>query len=133
MSFWKCDDLANINDAIKAILLSTTAIKTSYFVIIDKLVAEEHGFSMDDTEKGQTGYKGFENLHINMTELTYGKIGTLMTMLQKVVSNEKFIVKVETKKIKVLINEVIAADCLNKDIIHKDLLKDINKFFPETC
>jgi len=132
LSFWKCDNLDSVIDAVKAIILSTTAIKPSQFVIVEESVATRYGFSMDDKNPGVTGYNGFESLHVDMINLTYGKIGTLMQMLKEVASDENYSPKYERNNVKELIKEVIDAGCLNKETTPDALLKDIYKYFPET-
>lgn len=129
LSFWKCDSLDDVKNAVKAILLSTTAIKTSQFIIVEQSVAERYGFIMDDTENGVTGYSGFENLHINMTGLSYKKIGQLMLMLKEIATSkeEELIPKYQKDEVKALIKEVINDGLLNEKTTNKDLLKDIEK------
>ena len=52
LSFWKCDSLETLKDTIKAILLSTTGIKTSQFFILSDDIIDKYGFKMDDTQPG---------------------------------------------------------------------------------
>jgi hypothetical protein len=131
LSFWKCNDLSDITDAVKAILLSTSAIKVSQFVIIEQSVIERCGLTMDDSEAGVTGYMGFEDLHVNMTNLTCGKIGTVMDILHEITKDEMYTPKYEKDEVKAYIKEVIDEGRLNKQAINDFLLKDIIKFFPE--
>ena len=58
LSFWKSDDLLNLKNAMKAILLSTTSIETSQFIVINDEILDNYGIERDYTEKGITGYKG---------------------------------------------------------------------------
>ena len=84
---------------------------------------------MDDTQPGVTGYKGFEQLHINMTELTYSKIGTVLQMLNEVFQDPQNTPKLDREKVKAYIMEVKQAGLLNEDALKDELRKDIDKYF----
>ena len=128
LSFWKCDSLEKINDTIKAILLSTTGIRTSRFYVLSDEIIEKYGFKMDDSQLGVTGYKGFEQLHINMIELTYSKIGTILKMLNEVFKDPQNTPKLDRDKVKAYIMEVKQAGLLNEDALQDQLRKDIDKY-----
>ena len=128
LSFWKCDNLEKLKDTIKAILLSTTGIKASTFFILSDDIIDKYGFKMDDTQPGLTGYKGFEQLHINMTELTYSKIGTVLQMLNEVFQDPQNTPKLDRDKAKAYIMEVKQAGLLNEEALKDELRKDIDKY-----
>lgn len=128
LSFWKCDTLEKMEDTIKAILLSTTGIKTSQFFILSDDIIDKYGFKMDDTQPGITGYKGFEQLHINMTELTYSKIGKVLQMLNEVFKNPQNTLKLDRDKVKAYIIEVKQAGLLNEEVLKDGLRKEIDKY-----
>lgn len=129
LSFWKCENIDDIDDTIKAILLSTTAIKCSRLFALSDEIINKYGFKMDDTEPGLTGYSGFENLHINMIELTYSKVGTVLNMLREAFQDPNSITKIDKAKVKIYIDEVIKSGRLNKEALNDDLLQDIEKNF----
>lgn len=131
LSFWQCDNYnceVEKKNAMKAILLSTSAIKTSQFIIIEDNIAKKYGLKTDDSEPGNTGYEGYEGLHINIVDLTYKKIGDVIEMLCEVVKNKDLTPKLEKEIVKCYIREVMEEDKLNESKIHKDLMKDINKY-----
>lgn len=130
LSFWKCDDLDNTDDAIKAILLSTTGIATSQFFIINDEVVKKYGLLMDDTELGVTGYRGHENLHVNMVKLNYAKIGTILEMLKEVFQHPEYTPKLEKSKVKERILEVKKQGLLNEANMQEQLVKDVEKYCP---
>ena len=129
LSFWKCSNLEDINDTIKAILLSMSEIKKSQFYIINDGIIEKYGLKMDDTQPGNTGYKGFESLHSDMVELTYSKIGAVLRMLNEIFKNPANTKKVDRQKVKDYILEVIKDDLLNEDALNSELKEDIEKYF----
>lgn len=128
LSFWKCNSLETLKDTIKAILLSTTGIKASQFFILSEDIIDKYGFKMDDTQPGVTGYKGFEHLHIDMTELTYSKIGKVLQMLNEVFEDPQNTPKIDRDEVKAYIMEVKQAGLLNEDALRDELRKDIDKY-----
>ena len=128
LSFWKCSDLNDLKDTIKAIILSTTEIKLSEFVLLDSELVKEKGLEIDEEEAGKTGYKGFSNLHINIKNLTYEKIGDLLDVYKITLDNATKEYVYKKDDIKELINQVIQDDLLDEEKVHPDLLKDIYKY-----
>lgn len=128
LSFWKCESLEKMSDTFKAILLSTTGIKTSQFFVLSEEIIDKYGFKMDDTQLGVTGYKGFEQLHINMIKLTYSKIGTVLQMLNEVFKDPQNTPKLNRDIVKAYIMEVKQAGLLNEDVLNDELRKDIDKY-----
>ena len=128
LSFWKCCDISDLSDTAKAILLSTNAIKTSQFYILDDEIIKKYGLHMDDSELGQTGYKGFEYLHSNMVELTYKKLGAVLRMLNEVFNYPDRTPKYDKDKVKSFIAEVKRAGLLNEEVLQNDLKSDIDKY-----
>lgn len=128
LSFWKCKSLDNMKDTFKAILLSTTSIETTQFIIVDDQQLNEYKIETDDSEPGVTGYLGFENLHVNFCNLTYRKIGELLQIYKNTLLKSEYIPKIQKEDVKNYIKEVKQAGLINLDNIHPDLLKDINKY-----
>ena len=128
LSFWKCDNLNDTTDTIKAILLSTTAIETTQFIIINDEQLKAHGIETDDSEPGKTGYSGFENLHVNVCNLTYGKIGALLKIYKDNSTISECAPKIQKPDVKRYISEVKQAGLINEEKTNPDLLKDINKY-----
>jgi hypothetical protein len=135
LSFWKCHSLDHIKNTMKAILLSTSAIKKAQFIVIEDSITKENGLTMDDSEKGKTGYKGYEDLHVNMVDLTYEKIGSVLAVLHEAVKNEEYTPKLNRDQVKEYIVEVKNAGLLDDTALNPDLKKDIEKYFPavDTC
>ena len=88
---------------------------------------------MDDTQPGRTGYKGFEQLHINMVELTYSKIGAVLQMLNEVFKDPQYTVKLDRDKVKAYILEVKQAGLLDETALNDQLRKDIDKYCMIIC
>lgn len=132
LSFWKCDDLEHPEDTMKAILLSGTYIKTAQFFIVDDELIEKYQLTLDDTEPGKTAYAGFEGLHTNMTLLTYGRIGTVLRMLNESFKDEKLTPKLNKPKVKQYIKEVKDAGMLDESKLQESLKEDIEKLYVTT-
>lgn len=133
LSFWRCDSLDATKDAMKAILLSTTSIETSQFIIVDDELLKKYDIETDDSEKGNTGYKGFEKLHIDFCNLTYEKIGFILDMIKEAASMTERTPELKKDDVKKYIIEVKDAGLLNQDNIRPELLSDINKYCSRTA
>ena len=128
LSFWKCDNLDETKDAIKAILLSTTSIETSQFIIVDDELLNKYQIETDDTHEGITGYRGFENLHVDFCNLTYEKIGYILDMIKEIAEETNRTPELKKEDVKKYIIEVKEAGLLNQDSIRPELLSSINKY-----
>ncbi|WP_406043184.1 hypothetical protein [Succinimonas sp.] len=128
LSFWKCESLDNTADTIKAIILSATGIEKSRFIIFDDDMLDEYGIKRDFSEEGKTGYKGFEGLHVNFCELTYGKIGSVISMTKEALGKENMVIDLSRDAVKEHIKEVCDAGLINTEQIHESLLADIRKY-----
>lgn len=133
LSFWKCDRIDNLKDAMKAILLSTTSIETSQFIVIDDAILQQYEIEIDDTEKGVTGYKGFENLHINFCNLNYGKIGSLLDIIKTIAKEKERTPELKREDVKKYIIEVKEAGLLDEDNIRPELKTAIDKYCTHTA
>lgn len=128
LSFWKCDSLDATKDAIKAILLSTSSIETSQFIIVDDELLNKYQIETDDTHEGITGYKGFENLHVDFCNLTYEKIGFILNMIKEIAEETNRIPELKKEDVKKYIVEVKEAGLLNQENMRPELLSAINKY-----
>lgn len=128
LSFWKCESLSDIKDTLKAILLSTTSIEKSKFIIFDDLMLDNCGIRRDYEEMGKTGYLGFEDLHVNLCDLTYGKIGNIISMTKDALNQKHLIVELSREDVKSYIREVCDAGLIDQEKIHDSLLADIKKY-----
>lgn len=129
LSFWKCSDLDNTKDTIKAILLSTTSIETSQFIIINDILLSNYEIDINDDELGDTGYKDHANLHVNFCSLTYKKIGSILKLFKEVSCDSSLTPILEKNEVKKYIKEVIDDNMLDKEKTRTELLKDIEKYF----
>lgn len=130
LSFWKCENNEDLKDAMKAILLSTTSIETSQFIIIDDSILERYGIETDDSEKGVTGYKGFEDWHVNFSKLNYGQIGRLLDLIKEIAVDEANTPELKREEVKRYIVEVRQAGLLNEDSLRPELKSAIERYCP---
>ena len=128
LSFWKCEKRENLKDVMKAILLSTTSIETTQFIIIDDSFIEKYGIERDDSEKGVTGYRGFEDLHVNFSKLNYGKIGVLLNIIKEIASDQANTPELKREDVKKYIIEVRNEGLLNEDALRDELKSAIEKY-----
>ena len=128
LSFWKFDDLNDNNNAVNAILLSTTAIKDSVFYIIDDELLEKYNIDIDCNEPGKTGYIGYENLHVNFCNLTYEKIGNMLEMINEAVHKPQYTYQLNKNEVIKIISEQDKNNLINYTKIDKYLKEDIEKY-----
>lgn len=128
LSFWKCDSLDKKEDTIKAILLSTTSIEASQFIIVDDQLLRKYHIQTDDSNKGITGYRGYETLHVDFCELTYEKIGMILDMIKEIADEKERTPELKKDEVKKYIMEIIDAGLLNEAVIRPELKKDIDKY-----
>ena len=128
LSFWKSENSEDLKDAMKAILLSTTSIETSQFIIIEDSILDKYGIETDDSEKGATGYQGFEDLHVNFCNLNYGQIGILLNIMKEVAANKENTPQLKREDVKKYIIEVKDAGLLNEDGLRPELKSAIDKY-----
>lgn len=133
LSFWKCDDMSQLSDTIKAIILSTTSIETSQFIIVDDELLNKYGITIDETELGVTGYKGFEKLHVNLCDLNYEKIGNVLNMIREVSFDKTRIPELKREQVKNYIIEVRKNGLLDEDAIRPELKDAIDRYCPLTA
>lgn len=88
LSVWRTptldQDSDEYKDAIRAALLAGTDFnKKSQFLIISDNDLAEYDIRIDDSEIGETGYKGHGNLHSNICQLTFKKLGDLIRVFSQ--------------------------------------------------
>lgn len=128
LSFWKCESLDDTVDTMKAILLSATSIEKSRFIILDDDMLDKYGIERDFSKKGKTGYKGFEELHVDFCNLTYEKIGEIIVLTKESLNMEKRVIDLSREKVKEYIKEVCDAKLIDTSQMNEDLFKDIKKY-----
>lgn len=109
-------------------LLSTTSIETTQFIIINDEQLNKFQIDTDDSEPGKTGYSGFEHLHVNLCNLTYGKIGALLSIYKESSNRSELAPKLQKQDVKKYISEAKHKGLINEELTNPDLLKDINKY-----
>lgn len=128
LSFWKSKDISDLKDAMKAILLSSTSIETSQFVIFDDEILDKYEIERDFEQKGITGYKGFDHLHVNLCNLNYGKIGVLLDMIKEVSADKTRVPELKKDEVKKYIIEVKQEGLLDEDSIRPELKRAIDRY-----
>lgn len=132
LSFWRCEDITDLKNAMKAILLSTTSIETSQFIIVNDEMLDKCGIERDYEEKGITGYSGYENLHVNLCNLDYGKIGAILNIIKEISEDKAYIPELKREDVKRYIIEVKRDGLLNEENIRPELKAAIDKYCPLT-
>lgn len=128
LSFWKCESLDNSQDTIKAILLSAPRIEKTKLIIFNDDMFQSCNFRLDSSQEGTTGYSGFGYLHVDLCDLTYRKIGQILTLMKQVTNNKEWILELSKDQVKEYIREVCLSESLDKQKVNESLLYDIHKY-----
>ena len=133
LSFWKCEDITDMKNVMKAILLSATSIETSQFIVINDEMLDKYGIERNYEDKGITGYKGYENLHVNLCNLDYEKIGAILNIIKEISKNKTYIPELKREDVKRYIIEVKRDGLLDEENIRPELKAAIDKYCPLTA
>ena len=98
LSVWRCENMDDIGyqNAIKAALFASSDIIATQFIVLDSEMLKAAGIKTQDVE-GKTSYAGLSELHTDLCELTYEKIGILLQIYQKASNLQGRIPKIEKK------------------------------------
>ena len=128
LSFWGFDSLDHISDPITAAVLAGTEIKKTKFIITDDSLLEKYGLKTDSSEPGKTGYIGSEDSHVNICNLTYGKIGDVLRMIKEIAEIKDYTCEVERGELKALIIKASEKGKINEKQMNEKLVNDIHKY-----
>lgn len=126
LSFWKCENIENLETTVKAILLSSNKIEKCKVIFIDSKIIEQYGLEVKES-RGKTGYLGHESLHIDIANLTYKKIGDMVRVYKDIFNESECSKDYKKDDVKKLIREVYDEKKLNFDILDKSFVRDIKK------
>lgn len=96
--------------------------------MINDEILDNYGIERDYTEKGITGYKGYENLHVNLCNLNYEKIGLILNIFKDISTNKQYTPELKKDDVKKYIIEVKKDGLLNEESINPSLKRDIDKY-----
>ena len=98
LSVWRCENMDDVGyqNAIKAALFASSDIIATQLIVLDSEMLEAAGIKTEDVQ-GKTSYVGLNNLHTDLCELTYEKIGILLDLYRKTINLQDRIPKVEKK------------------------------------
>lgn len=134
LSFWHSESLERepLNQALSAALLASNKIESTQFIIIDSDSLEAYGIHIDDNEPGKTGYIGGENLHSNLCDLNYKKIGHLLQIYKSVCMDEQRTPKIKKSQVREYIIEINNKQRLNIEKVHPDLKPKLENLLNST-
>lgn len=128
LSFWKFESFDYLSDSITAILLSGRSIEKSKFIIVDDVLLNKYDLKTDFSEPGKTGYIGFEDTHVNICELTYGKIGNVLKMIKDIIDKDDYIREYNKDEIKQLIEIASVEGKIDFESLDEHLASDLSKY-----
>ena len=128
LSVWRCESL-NTEDsmnAIKAALFASSEITATQFIILDSEMLEAAGIKTNDV-LGKTSYIGLNELHTDLCDLTYEKIGILLNLYHQVSTSQDRIPKIEKKDFQRLALEAYSEGCLDENAMNDQFKKAMEK------
>ena len=126
LSAWKFDK-DDIDSALKAALLASGISKDYCFVILDLDQLSEAGIVIENSN-GDTGYIKGRSLHVNLKELTYGKIGKVLSMCLLSAQNNAFKGRFRKKDFDSMLPDMIKNGDIDYSCLSQSLLKHIVEF-----
>lgn len=128
LSVWRCESLdeAGRHDAIVAALFASSEIVATQFIILDSEMLEAAGIKTCDSE-GITAYKGLNHLHTDLCELTYEKIGKLLSLYHEASCIKDRTPKIEKKEFQQIALDAYRSNCLDESIMQDHFQKAIQK------
>lgn len=119
LSVWQIDEEEKIKDAVLAIVSGGEHLDTIDVICMERLELEEKGFRLQATP-GRTPVKELSKQHIDLCDLTYGKLGILAELTVQVFKEER-VVRYTVGNLKKLINEAINLGRLQKNDLNESL------------
>lgn len=129
LSFWHSESLEKepLDRAIIAALLASNKIETTQFIIIDSDSLNANDIQVDDYEPGKTAYIGGENLHSNLCDLNYKKIGSILQIYKSICMDEKLTPKIQKSQVKEYIKDAKMKNLINEEKAQDDLKPKLKK------
>lgn len=127
LSFWQCENLTDINETLKAIIFSGNKIENLQFIVFNDNDFTNYHIGITPCD-GKTGYRNFEKKHIDIINLTYKKIGSLLLLLKNISEQSNFLPYKDRNEIKNYIKEAYTQNLVDEQKLNQDLLNDIKKY-----
>jgi hypothetical protein len=108
-----------IRDAVLAIVSAGEHLDTIDVVSLNRLDLEEKGIRLQSTP-GRTPVKDLIEQHVNLCDLTYGKLGIVADLTVRVFKEER-VVRYTVGNLKKLLNEAINLGRLQKNELNESL------------
>ena len=127
LSFWKCSDINDHKNTLLAIILSSSKIVNMDFIFVEDNIIQKYDIKTDDKKPGKTGYKGFENNHIDFCELNYKKIADMIALYKEIILKNGYIISVKKEEIKKMILEANDNGQIDYTQLTNDMKEDIEE------
>jgi len=123
LSVWHIESDADLEKAILALITgsSQTKLSTLHIVIIDETVALNKGLNLANT-KGDTVIKELVNIHKDLTNLTYSKLGIVKDLIVDCIKGSRTAFYTR-RQLKDLITKALKDGKVDKLDLHKDLVE----------
>ena len=134
LSVWRTPTLdpesKEYKNAIGAALLASTDFnKKSQFLIISDTDLADYDIRIDDSEIGKTGYKDHGNLHSNICQLTFRKLGDLIRIFSQSSHIPERCPLISKARNIEIISELFQQEMIDFDMLNDEMRRRITKHF----
>ena len=127
LSAWFIEDLNQIENAILAILVTSTKVERMDFIAIDTRILDKYGLSYEKSFAGcVVAVPTLQDIHYDIKEITIEKLMNCSQVYKEVIKqadNSKYIVRYPEGKMLELLKRALSEKILNKELLN-DNIKD---------
>lgn len=134
LSTWIIDSLETLEDAILAIVTTSSQISKMDFMIIDTAILDANCLTYAQTDPGVTvPIRELQNRHYDINNISISKLVNCIKVYKQVVEeneeSDDFIVRYVEGEIKDLLNKAYRESRINPSLLNKGIKKVINMDF----
>lgn len=127
LSVWKIDSMSDLNSAILCLITGSqqSSLSKIDYIFFDEETLIKNGLILNETP-GDTVIDSLKNLHRDISQLTYSKLGIIKTLIIEFLekNDDHFFSRADLKKLlKSAIDEgIVKIEDLNKELIKNEKL-----------
>jgi len=124
LSVWLISSKEELEKAVIALITGAkqTKLSTLHIVLIDEILIAESSLTLNST-KGDTVVESLQDLHRDISELTYTKLGTIKNLVLDCLKSDNYALYTK-KQLKTLLKSAIESGELLKDKLNPELVNN---------
>ena len=133
LSTWRIERLDALNDAILAIVVTSSKIERMDFIVIDTMFLDQQHFEYAQTYAGQDiAVPDLQNTHYDISEITIARLADCAKLYQRVYRQdnceEKYIVRYAEGEIKDILKQAQKAQRIKIGLLNNGIKKGLVGF-----